>query len=100
MYGARMARFDLLRPVQGLARMITKWGVAQDDDLHRLMCYIQTTKHWRTVGWMGDAIDLISPVVFTDSDCGGNGPLTQQCTSGVFCGLRGPNSSFPILQLV
>ncbi len=68
MYAARMARFDLLRAVQGLARVITKWTARQDQELHRLMCYIQTTKHWRSVGWMGDAADQVKPVVFTDAD--------------------------------
>ncbi len=53
-------------------------------------------KHWRSVGWIGDPANDIQPVAFTDADYGGNGPTTQACTSGVFCCLRGPNSSFPI----
>ena len=35
MYAARMARFDLLRPIQGLARHMTKWTKRQDQQLHR-----------------------------------------------------------------
>ena len=31
LYAARMARFDLLRPVQGLAKYLTKWTKRQDD---------------------------------------------------------------------
>ena len=49
MYAARMARSDLLRPVQALARYMTKWTRQQDLDLHRLVCYIHTTKHWKSI---------------------------------------------------
>ncbi len=52
MYGARMARFDLLPPVQVLARYMTRWTRKQDEELHRLMCYIHSTDHWNgRVDW-------------------------------------------------
>ena len=54
MYAARMARYDLLRQVQCLATFMTKWTRQQDLELHRLVCYIDTTKKWKTVGWIGD----------------------------------------------
>ena len=38
-YGARLARFDLLRPIAALASEITKWDVACDRMLHRLGRY-------------------------------------------------------------
>ena len=38
LYGARMARFDLLRAVCSLACSITKWDKDCDRKLHRLMC--------------------------------------------------------------
>ena len=37
LYAARMARFDLLRPVNALARMFTKWDADCDNRLHRLV---------------------------------------------------------------
>ena len=95
MYGARMARFDLLRAVQGLARFMTKWTRRQDQELWKLMCYIQATKHWRLVGWVGDPLQNITPTVFSDADFAGC-IETRRCTSGGFCCLRGPNTSFPI----
>ena len=45
LYGARMGRYDLIRPVQALARPITKWDHSCDRKLHRLVCYINSTAH-------------------------------------------------------
>ena len=42
LFAARMARFDLLRAVQGLASRITKWSVDCDKALHRLVCYVKS----------------------------------------------------------
>ena len=77
-----MARFDLLRAVQ-------------DQELWRMRCYIKATKHWRLIGWIGDPLQDISPTVFSDSDFAGC-VETRRCTSGGFCCLRGPRTSFPI----
>ena len=41
LFAARMARFDLLRAVQGLAARVTKWSAECDKALHRLICYIK-----------------------------------------------------------
>ena len=81
MYGARMARFDLLRAVQGLARHMTKWTRRQDQELWKMMCYIKATKHWRLTGWVGDPLQDITPTVFSDSDFAGC-IETRRCTSG------------------
>ena len=40
LYGARPARFDLLRPIAALAYKITKWDTVCDRMLHGLVCYI------------------------------------------------------------
>ncbi|CAE7211779.1 unnamed protein product [Symbiodinium sp. CCMP2592] len=42
LYGARMGRYDLIRPVQALASLITKWDGLCDKKLHRLVCYINS----------------------------------------------------------
>ena len=39
LYGARLARLDLLRPIAALASKITKWDSVCDGMLHRLVCY-------------------------------------------------------------
>ena len=40
--GARTARFDLLKVVQGLAAKVSKWTLACDSELFQLMSYIDT----------------------------------------------------------
>ncbi len=40
LYAGRMARFDLLRAVRGLARDFIKWATKQDVELYRLTCCI------------------------------------------------------------
>ena len=40
---ARHARYDLLCPIPKLASCVTNWAPANDRQLHRLMCYINTT---------------------------------------------------------
>ena len=40
LYGARLARFDLLRPIAALASKVTKWDTVCDRMLHRLVCYM------------------------------------------------------------
>ena len=49
-YGARMARMDLLRAVCQLATQVTKWTSKCDTRLHQLVCYINSSLHLRMVG--------------------------------------------------
>ncbi len=51
LYAARMARFYLLRAVCDLACFVTKWTAECDRKLHRLICYIATTKSTDRVDW-------------------------------------------------
>ena len=95
LYAARMARFDLLRPIQGLAKYLTKWGKRQDEELHQLMSYIYSTKSWKTVGWIADKFEDLVPHLFTDADFAGC-DQTLRSTSGIHMSLMGPRSSFPL----
>ena len=67
-HAARMARVDLLRPVQSLAKFMTKWTRLQDAELHRSVCYISSTKHWKTCGWVGDRVRDTFLQIYSDSD--------------------------------
>ena len=87
-----MARFDLLRAVCALACCVTKWGTDCDRKLHRLMCYIWSTKHHRLIGWVGD--NEVDPTLFTDADFAGNSN-SMRSTSGVHLEIAGPNTKFP-----
>ena len=90
-----MARPDLLRAVQGLARHVTKRSSRNDAELHRLVSYIQCTHDYFLTGWIGDKFVEIDPHLFSDADFAGCG-ASLKSTSGAFLVLRGKNSSFPI----
>ena len=91
-----MARFDLLRAVCHLACYITKWSTDCDKRLHRLACYIHSTKHFRMIGWVGDDLSSLQPHMFADADFAGC-TSSQRSTSGLHITVRGPNSCFPIV---
>ena len=95
LYGARMARYDLLRAVNGLATEITQWTPRCDMRLHRLMGYICHTLVMELYGWVGDKAESLCLDLFVDADLAGE---TQSCksTSGVFFAVCGPNSRWPI----
>ena len=58
LYGARAARFDLLKVVQSLAGRVSRWTELCDQRLHRMMCYIWSTKDVTMKGYVGDKIAL------------------------------------------
>ena len=64
LYLARQARPDLLWSVNSLARDVTKWNVACDKRLHRLIAYVHHTKSWTQRCWVGDSLDKCSIVMF------------------------------------
>ena len=96
LYAARLCRFDLLRAVCHLATFVTKWTSECDRKLHRLVCYIHSTKHLRMIGWVGDKLDVLQPHLFADADFAGC-TATQRSTSGYHFAIRGPNTCFPIM---
>ncbi len=91
LYGARMARFDLLRAVCGLASCVTKWTEQCDVDLFRLVCYIRTTVKYNQVSWVGDDLGALGLRLSADADLAGD-PRTQRSTTGVISEVVGPSS--------
>ena len=89
-----MARFDLLRAVQGLASRVTKWSSDCDKALHRLMCYVQSTLNYKMSGFVGDSLDKCNLWLFADSDHAGE--HDNRSTSGGFLALVGPSTYFPL----
>ena len=98
LYGARMGRYDLIRPVQALASLITKWDGLCDKKLHRLVCYINSTLDLNLYGWIGDPPDLLELVLYCDADLAGD-RTDSKSTSGVFMCLLGPRSFMPLNAL-
>ncbi|WP_288993063.1 polyprotein of Ty1/Copia retrotransposon, partial [uncultured Marinobacter sp.] len=95
LYCARMARFDLLRPVCHLACHVSKWTSECDKRLHRLICYVNSTLHRRMLGWVGDTLKDVQPHLYADADFAGC-TSSQKSTNGVHHVLRGPNTCFPL----
>ena len=93
LYCARIARFDLLRQVNRLARNITRWTTDDDKKLNHLMCYIHHTKHWMMIDWVGDSVEDMYLAVYGDSDFSGCADSLRS-TSGGRMNLQGPNTRF------
>ena len=94
LFAARMARFDLLRAVQGLAARVTKWSTECDKALHRLVCYIHSTLDLKLRAFIGDSISDCKLWCFADADHAGE--YDNRSTTGCVLVLVGPNSYFPL----
>ena len=70
LYGARVARWDLLRAIGLLASRVTKWSLACDRALHRLVCYVHSSAEMALSGYVGlyDTPEDWSVNVYVDSD--------------------------------
>ena len=95
LFGARLARFDLLRPIAALASKITKWDTVCDRRLHTLVCYINPSLDYKLKGHVGDSSKNVHLTLFSGADFAGCLD-TAKSTSGVFIALTGPNSFFPL----
>ena len=94
LFAARMARFDLLRAVQGLAARVTKWSADCDKALHRLVSYIHHTLDVKLTAFIGDPIEQCRLWCFADADHAGE--YDNRSTTGCFLVLLGPNTYFPL----
>ena len=94
LFAARMARYDLLRAVQGLASRVTKWSSDCDKALHRLMCYVESTKDYTMRCFVGDSPSECKLWLFADSDHAGE--HDNKSTSGGILVLVGPNTYYPL----
>ena len=94
LFAARMARYDLPRAVQGLASRVTKWSSDCDKALHRLMCYVDSTKDFTMRGFIGDESKHCKLWLLADSDHAGE--HDNKSTSGGILVLVGPNTYFPL----
>ena len=91
LFAARMARPDLLKAINYLARRITVWTELCDKLLHRLMCYINSTLDLAMVSIVGDPAKDLRLELFVDSDFAGD-PNSKFSTSGVWFGVGGPHT--------
>ena len=95
LYLARMNRLDCLWAVNSLAREVTRWNTACDKRLHRLMCYINTTKDHIQACYVGDEAKDIQICMFVDASFAGD-LNDSKSTTGACLYLIGPNTCVPI----
>jgi hypothetical protein len=100
LYAARVARFDILRATISLAALVTKWSLACDKKLHRLMSYVKQTTHYRLRSTISRKASLsdVGLQMYADADFAGD-KSTARSTSGGFLKMFGPGISVPIAAI-
>ena len=89
-----MMRYDLLRPVGALTRLITRWSPECDKRLDRLLAYVHSTLDLKLVGYVGDGPKNLKLDLYSDADFAGSS--LQHSTTGGHLALTGPRSRFPL----
>ena len=96
LYAARLARFDLFRPINSSARHVTKWSKEDDKRLHHLMCYVNESKGKKLVGLVGDSLDQVQVAICADADFSGCVDSLRS-TLGCQVNLHGKRTRFPLV---
>jgi len=95
LYMTRSARPELYWAVNALAREVTKWNVACDKRLHRLMCYIKFNANVHLACYVGDKPSQCKLVLFADASFAGDLKDSRSTSGGILC-LMGPNTYVPL----
>lgn len=95
LYVARMGRPDALWTVNSLAREVTRWTVACDKRLLRLVSYLHFNKHWSQTSFLGDEAKDCYLALFCDASFADNLRDSKSTTGGYLC-LVGPHTFCPI----
>ena len=77
--------------VNALAREVTRWNVACDKRLHRLISYIHHYQDWVQTCWVGDRPEDCILALFSDASFAGD-LGDSKSTSGSFLAIIGPNT--------
>lgn len=96
LYAARLSRPDLLKPINELAKSVTKWTRNHDRQLWRLMSYMKTTRNYSLQGTVNDKAEDLYLQLFVDADFSGE-RKDSKSTSGAWMRLTGSNTSFPLM---
>jgi len=91
----RVNRMYIMWTVNALARLVTKWSVACDKRLYRLISYIHNTEDWKLHCFVGDRPEDCKIAQFSDASFGAD--LTDsKSASGAYLVLVGPNTFVPL----
>ena len=94
LYAARIARLDLLRSINTLARNVTKWSIQDDAKLYHLMCYVKSSLGKRMTAWVGnDIMTYLSIALYADADFAG---CAQSLRSSSHMHIQGKRARFPL----
>jgi hypothetical protein len=93
LYAARLARPDLILPINLLSRYLTKWTAFHDRALLRLVAYVETSKLRLLRGCVGSGVSSLK--LYCDADFAGCLD-TARSTSGLWLVLAGDGWSFPL----
>ena len=91
----RLSRPDIIKPITDLASHVQCWSKNDDKQLYRLICYLDSTSHYRLSGKIGDSADKLKLLLFVDADLAGSMDDTKS-RSGGYLVISGPNSWFPV----
>ena len=91
LYVARIGRMDLMWAVNMLAREVTKWTVACDRRLHRMISWMHHTVEHAQINHVGDTPDKCCIIMFCDASFAGDLKDSKSTSGGVLC-LVGPNT--------
>ena len=72
-----LSRPDLIKPITDLATKVQKWSKNQDKQLFRLICYMDSTSHYRLSGKVGDPSDKLKLLLFVDANLAGDSSDTK-----------------------
>jgi hypothetical protein len=94
LYCSRLARPDLMLPINLLSRNLTTWTEYHDRALARLMSYTVHSQKFVLKGHIGAQAPVME--LYCDADHAGC-KKTQRSTSGIWLEVRtGPSSTFPV----
>ena len=94
LYLARIGRPDILWSVNKLARLVTKWTIACDTRLNRLISYIHHTCEYKQYCYVGNTAKQCG--LFQDSDFAGDLEDSKKSTSGGTLCVFGSHTFVPI----
>ena len=78
----RLAHPDIVNAISDLATKVQCWSKNEDKKLFRLICYLNSTSHYRLCGKVGDPADKLRLLLFVDADLAGNPEDTKSRSGG------------------
>ena len=91
----RLARPELYRTVNSLAREVTKWTIACDKRLHRLISFIHHHKDSVIKSWVGNKASDCKLMLFCDASFAGDLKDSKSTSGSLLC-LVGSHTFCPI----